>query len=310
MVAFSIGGLVWRNWAELRAADVVLRPGVLALSMALLVCYFVGRSQLWHLLTVRAGAAIPLGEAHAAWFYSQLGKYVPGKVFLYLGRLYYYWRHGRSTAQISVAFVVETLATLSASLVTVLGSLLLLDVAELRRWRPLLAFGLGALAVLLHPRFLAGALRTALRIFRRPPERVELAAGDTYLFVSLYVVNWMVFGLAFFVFINAIVSISGSYILYLAGAFSFASLVGMLSVFVPSGLGVREGILIFMLSRVMPLEAAIVVSIAARLWFTAVELAAIGMTRVVTRSPISWSTVSAAAGGGFGSEAAESKGNP
>jgi uncharacterized membrane protein YbhN (UPF0104 family) len=309
-VFFFVGSLIWRNWQEIREADFELRPGLLVLSIVLLGCYFVGRSLLWNFLTTRAGVAIGYRDAIAAWFYSQLGKYLPGKVFLYLGRLHYYRRQGRSTAQVSMVFIIETLATLSASIVTVLVSLLVLDVAEIEEWRYLLAVALVGLGVSLHPRFLNGTLGVVLRIFKRAPQRIELAAADTYLFVALYVVNWLVFGVAFYVFITAIVPISASYIIYLAGSFSLASLVGMFSVFVPSGLGVREGILIFMLSQVIPLEAAIVVSVAARLWFTAVELLAIGAVRMATGSPISWSASSEDADGdGFSTQPSGSKGS-
>lgn len=89
--------------------------------------------------------------------------------------------------------------------------------------------------------------------------------ADTYLFVLIYVANWMIFGLAFLVFINAMFDVGLRYVIYLAGSFSFASLIGMLSVFVPSGLGVREGILIFMLSQIMPVEVAIIISVSAPL---------------------------------------------
>ena len=102
-VFFFVGLVIWRNWSEIRDADFDLDPGLLVLSMALVGLYFVGRALLWHFLTTRAAVAIGPGEAVAAWFYSQLGKYLPGKVFLYLGRLHYYRRRGRPTAQVSVA---------------------------------------------------------------------------------------------------------------------------------------------------------------------------------------------------------------
>ena len=310
LVFVFVGSVIMRNWQDIREAEFDLHIGLLLLSFALLGLYFVGRSLLWHYLTARAGIAIPVGEAVAAWFYSQLGKYLPGKVFLYLGRLHYYRRHRRPTAILAMVFLVETLATLSASVVTVLVSLLLLDVVELEGWRILLVFALVAFTIILHPRFLNGGLRLGLRLFKRKPQQVELSASDTYLFVVMYVANWLVFGLAFFVFINSMLSISATYIIYLAGSFSLATLVGMFSVFVPSGLGVREGILMFMLSQVIPLEAAIVVSVAARLWFTVAELVAIGIVRAVTRSPISWSaSADASDEDGFSMVETQSKGS-
>lgn len=308
-VFFFVGTVIWRNWQQIRDADLELRSGLLVLSALLLGGYFFGRSLLWFHLTRQTGVAIPFGESVAAWFYSQLGKYLPGKVFLYLGRLYYYRRRDRSVAVVSMTFLVETLATLSASVVTVLVALLTLDVGDVGQWRPVLLVALVGLVVFLNPRFLNGALAVVLRVFGRPVQRVDLTAAQSYSFVLLYVVNWLVFGLAFAVFINSIVSISFGYVVYLAGSFSLASLAGMFSVFVPSGLGVREGILMFMLSQVMPLETAIVISVAARLWFTAVELLGIGVVRVVTRFPIAWSARADGEEDDFSGLPSESKGN-
>jgi hypothetical protein len=92
-----------------------------------------------------------------------------------------------------------------------------------------------------------------------------------------------VFGWAFFLFINSIYRIGAEHILYLAGAFSAASLIGMFSVFVPSGLGVREGVLILMLAPIVSVEAAIVISFASRLWFTATELTGIAASWMFMR---------------------------
>lgn len=308
-VFFFVGVVIWQNWQEIRDAELDLRPGLLAASALLLGAYFFGRSLLWLHLTRQTGVAIPFGDSVAAWFYSQLGKYLPGKVFLYLGRLYYYRRLDRSVAVVSMTFLVETLATLSAAVVTVLVALLTLDVGDVDAWRPVLLAALVGLAIMLNPRFLNGALAVVLRLLRRSPQRVDLTAAQSYNFVLLYVANWLIFGVAFAVFINSIVSISFGYVVYLAGSFALASLAGMFSLFVPSGLGVREGILMFMLSQVMPLETAIVISVAARLWFTAVELGGIGIVRIVTKAPIAWSARADTGEDDFSGLPSESKGN-
>lgn len=280
-VFYFVGSVVWTNWEQIRAADLSPDLWLLTLSFAVLTAYFVGRAVLWHVLTIGSGIAIPFPAAIAAWFYSQLGKYVPGKAFLFLGRLAYYRRYGRSAAALSATFAVETLATLLASVVMVLLALMTVDTG-LGRWRPLLGIALVALIIVLHPRLINWAMALLLRIFKRGARKIELSAKRTYLFVGAYFLNWFVCGLAFFLLLDALHPTPPRLILYLAGSFSFASLVGMFSIFVPSGLGVREGVLIIMLSQVMPAEVAITASLGARLWFTLAELIAIGTVRLTT----------------------------
>ena len=93
-IFFFIGRSLVRNWDELAAADLHFDIWLLLASFVLLGLWMVAQAIIWHLLTVSSGAHIPLPKAMAAWFYSQLGKYVPGKLFLYLGRVHLYAREG------------------------------------------------------------------------------------------------------------------------------------------------------------------------------------------------------------------------
>jgi uncharacterized membrane protein YbhN (UPF0104 family) len=56
---------------------------------------------------------------------------------------------------------------------------------------------------------------------------------------------------------------------------------GLIAVFAPMGLGVREGILVYFLSYLMPSAVAVVISILTRLWMTFIEIGLIGMIYLV-----------------------------
>jgi hypothetical protein len=260
------------------------------MSMAVLAAHFLGRALLWHFLTTRYRIDISLPQSISAWFLSQLGKYIPGKVFMYFGRLFYYARHGCSKTLFSICFVVETLATVLSSTLVVLIALSNVGIPELQPYQPLLLLSLVGLVAVLHPVVLRNLANLALGALGRSPIDFIPRGRDTALFVALYSVNWLIFGWAFFLFINSIYRIGAEHILYLAGSFSAASLIAMLGVFVPSGLGVREGVLIFMLAPVLSVEAAIVISFASRLWFTATELTGIGASWIFMRGLISRQT--------------------
>ncbi len=278
-----IGRSLAANWDQLSNADLQLDVSLLVLSMVVLAAWMVGQASIWHFLTVASGTGIAFPKALAAWFYSQLGKYLPGKVFLYLGRLHFYLREGGSAGPVSLAFGVEMVGSFAASIITVLVSVLTLDVAGLNAYRPWLVVGLVALLVILHPRVLSRVITLAARIIRRRPFPVTVGYLQMLRFIGLYVLNWVVFGAALFLFIRSFYPIDASSILFLAGAFSFASMIGILAVFAPSGLGVREGILALFLRQVMPTSVALVASIAARIWLTAVELALVALVALSVR---------------------------
>jgi uncharacterized membrane protein YbhN (UPF0104 family) len=282
-IFFFIARSLVRNWDQLAAADLHFDIWLLLGSFVLLGLWMVAQAAIWHLLTVSNGAHIPLPKAMAAWFYSQLGKYVPGKVFLYLGRVHLYTREGRGAGPITVAFGVEFVGNLAAAVLTVLLAAITSEVPALDDYRWLLLIALVAFLIALHPRFMGWAIKLAARALRRQPFQIDLSYRQILGYVFLYFVNWLLFGVALYVFIRSFYSLELSSILYLSGAFSLSSVIGILALFAPSGLGVREGILAIFLNQVMPTSVALVVSVASRLWITVADLAAAGIVYVFVR---------------------------
>lgn len=60
--------------------------------------------------------------------------------------------------------------------------------------------------------------------------------------------------------------------LFCAGVFGISAIMGILAIFAPSGLGVREGIILAGLMLIMPESDAAVISVISRLWQTIAEL--------------------------------------
>ena len=89
--------------------------------------------------------------------------------------------------------------------------------------------------------------------------------------IFFYIVSWMFYAFAFYFFIKSFQNLNVS-ILYIAGTFSFSIVIGMLAIFAPSGLGVRESILLLMIGVVATPQFASFISISSRLWFSSVEL--------------------------------------
>lgn len=265
------------TWPEVVSAGLRFSLGWLLASVVLLGSYLLMRALLWHRLTVVVGAGIRWDRAVSAWFYSQVGKYIPGKVFLYLGRLFLYVREGRSGAAVSFAFALEwLLSILAASILGLLG-------AVGRRVPGIPSFGLWLLGgslvlvvVSLHPVLLERAAARVSRIlgvapFGKPPAWRTLVG-----LTVLYILSWGICGLGFFSFLRSFYPVEATEIVFIAGSFSSAALIGTLVVFVPAGLGVREGVLAMLLSQILPEPAAVAGALLARGWFLVGELAGLG----------------------------------
>jgi uncharacterized membrane protein YbhN (UPF0104 family) len=101
--------------------------------------------------------------------------------------------------------------------------------------------------------------------------------------VARYIGVWCVFGLAFWLAARALYSIPAADLARYTGAFAAAWVVGFVIVFVPGGIGVREGVLVFLLRGRLGEAEAVVLATASRIAFTLVDLVGGGAALVALR---------------------------
>lgn len=279
---FLFASLV-RNWGQLQGRAFTLDWRGIALSYVVFGIYLVNRALIWHWMTRKFGCAIPLPKAMAAWFYSLLGKYVPGKVFLLAGRLHFYSQEGSSALRVSMCFALETVCILLASVLVLLVAPLFADLAIIAQYRVPALILVALFLVVIPPRHLERLANPLLRLARRPPILLPLRYRDVLAMVGLFTANWTLLGLGFYLMIVAIHPLGIRYLVYLAGSFALATTVGILALFAPAGLGVREAILVVALSAIMPKAMAIVVALVSRVWMTLGEVLAVGAVALALR---------------------------
>ena len=96
--------------------------------------------------------------------------------------------------------------------------------------------------------------------------------------LAFYMFSWVVNGIGFYLLIKSFYATPLSLILPLTGAFAVSWIIGFLSLITPSGLGIREGILTFLLGFYFPLPIAIIISLVSRLWIILGELVGAGVS--------------------------------
>ena len=277
IVVAGLLGLVIRvlviNLPDLDRQAVVLQPGWLATSCILLCLYYFILAGCWHGITVANQTALPAADGILAYFYSLLGKYIPGRVGLILGRLYLYKRGARQVKDVVVSLMLETtLQILSGALV------ILITMASapgpMHRYRAAVWALVAVMALASSPRVIQVILNRITRWLRRDPVKVSMRSWQSSGILLLYVVDCFILGAAFFAFVRGIAPVESAHFLYLNGAILLAGLAGVLSLFAPGGLGVREGVLLLLLQAIMPTGLAVVIVLATRCWTTVIELAA------------------------------------
>ena len=253
---------------------------VIAFSVFLVV--FPVYARLWQYILNRFGYSVGFLKSMRMWFLSQAGRYVPGKVWFALGRVYLCEREGVPVATASVALAVEMLLVLGSSLVVfALGASA--GAGGLRYPYSLTLCLLPVVIVGVHPRI----IKAVLRKLGRDLSGFTLTYPGVLLLLLCYTACWCVYGLGFYFIATSVRLGGGSALAVPVGAFSLfrqlsginaiAWSAGLLSVVTPAGLGVREGVSSMLLGPLFIKPYPALIPLVARVWVTIAEFATIGI---------------------------------
>ena len=268
-------------------ADYLVVPPVqsfplLIMSLVLLYFGFVADAVSWQRLLRAQGLAASLRRSVASCGLSIFGKYIPGKLWIIVGRAGYIAGKcgapmGRVTVVALQAQALVILVGLGFSVVTAVA------IDALRDWMSVIIVSCTALALVL---FNLRLNQLSTRLIRKILPRKQLSISRVVPGAGITVVPWVVLTWLFFSlgFYCLALSLSPSAPFMSAFAFPFAATVGILAIVVPGGLGVREGLLTLCLVGFgLALVDAASIAVFARLWFLVGEgaffLTALGVAR-------------------------------
>ena len=218
----------------------------------------------------------PYLEAARVWFVSNLARFIPGMVWQLVGV-------AAMSHERDVSPVAATAAVLLQQVVLVFTGLAVAAAwapALLARWaygiRPdqLLALTAGAmvLLVILLPRVLPLVSRVVGGALRRNVTWPPMPTGEFAWYVAGLCVPWVTYGVAFWLFGQGLLGAQAPVFTLAVGGFVASYVAGLIVVFAPSGLVVREAALVAALGPVLGGGPALVLAVASRLWLLVVEL--------------------------------------
>jgi len=82
--------------------------------------------------------------------------------------------------------------------------------------------------------------------------------------IALYIIVYALLGAQLYLVAGAFTSVPREWVMFFFGIYPAAALVGFLTLFAPSGIGVREGVGIFLLSHALPIQIAALIMITLR----------------------------------------------
>jgi hypothetical protein len=266
------------QWAEFRGRALTVRPRWSAVfgSAALVLLTYALLIESWRALVHAWGDRLGYGDAVRIWTVSNLGRYLPGKVWSIGAMGLLAQRAGVSPVAAAGSALLGTLVNLVAGFIVLFfaGPSVISTLApRASPYAALLPF-VGGLALLALPALLPVVVRAAARVTGRPyvPRRLRITTLARV--AAANVASWVLYGVAFRWLAGALLpGLAGKWVEYVA-VFAGSYLAGYLALVVPGGIGVRELSMtaaLVSLGAASPPDAALL-AVASRLWLTVLEL--------------------------------------
>jgi uncharacterized membrane protein YbhN (UPF0104 family) len=277
VVIFFVGRVILNNWEQVRTADWNVRPSYLFVSFCLSAAWFVFRPYGWKIILDGFGHPVPFPAVFRVCRQAELSRYVPGGVWQFVSRVVLLRQWDVSAAACLAATVVDLILATLASLLPAAWTLQE-SFEGFKTYHRVVLFALPVVAIfVVHPRLLnawAGFLAHRLGQTWTP---LEIRWRKLLGIWALYALGWVLLAAGVALFVHGVLRIPEGNTMFIGSSYTVAWLIGTLTMIAPGGMGIREGALGLLLSRVMPTGPAFTLAVGIRLWTLLVEIATYGL---------------------------------
>lgn len=265
------------NWQEVREISFTFNTlSLIAIMFFTLAVIVTGWSwgRILNEITKRDNKKVPNLEAIRVHVSSWLLKYIPGQAGSLLNKVMWAKKAGYGKKLVLVSFIYENVLLLIASFVLSVPILLIAVGGDIFVENPaytlLPLLSVVVLGGIVNKRTLHYLINKVFTKILKQSVTAEIFL-DTVQLVKLqlyFLVPRVINGIGFVCVVASFLDISAIHYLPLAAAYILAGAVGILAIFVPSGIGVREAVIVIFVTQFLPLEQAIVAAVVARLYST------------------------------------------
>ncbi|MEV6371735.1 lysylphosphatidylglycerol synthase transmembrane domain-containing protein [Micromonospora musae] len=294
VIAAIAAGMAWSvisQWPQVRETWLDLAWSSVVLAVLAVLGGMFANSMAWRAAAQDLEHRVSVPAALRILMVGQLGKYIPGSVWAYVLQMELGRRAGLPRARAFLA----TLVALGLGVVAALGvgllslpSLLDATADSGAEYAEPVRVALYIVAVLFPialicaiPAVLTRLIQIMLKLLRRPPLQHKLTLPGVLRVVGWSALGYTLFGVHLWLLANAQAAPGVGGLLRSIGSFAIAMTVGMFAFLSPSGLGVREAVLVATMAPFLAgaggVGAATGIALASRLIFTVADLLAAGI---------------------------------
>ena len=289
IVSFTfLGKVLLQNWNVVKEYAFNFNYLYLGLSLAFGTLGFIGYSVIWRQIIKQLDSSTTLSVSSAIRIYSSsaITKYIPTSIVLYASRIYL-------TISAGVSKTISFISVFFEGILAIVGQLLFAAVFLIALPGvavPLVVLTL-VIGIWMAILFRSHHLKAIINFFARftgrrlEGENIFLPLRAIIRIISLYFINALINGVGFYFLVISFLPSEVAALPMLMGIYIFSGVMGTLVFFVPGGLGIREGLLVALLSLSLPLGVAVVVALTSRVWTITLELLVFGGALVHSKLP-------------------------
>jgi uncharacterized membrane protein YbhN (UPF0104 family) len=283
LIFFFMGRNLHANWSRLSEYSWDFNYGLLVASIGMVAVLNSLIAIGWLAILKQLGVHLGFWKGLRINLLSQLGKYLPGKVWMVVGKVILAGREGKPRKPVFASTVFENaFATVSGLFLSVV----FVAASGTTKFYYLLGPAVvcivaGLIAV--HPAVFQRIANYVLKKVKRSPITVTMKYRTVLALLAYYFCYWLVMGVAFYLFFSSIYPLSPTLIFDVAGIVAISALAGFFALITPGGLGVREGVMVVLLTAYVPVPVAVILSFGHRIWLTLSELALAGIVAAAVK---------------------------
>ncbi|WP_315772183.1 lysylphosphatidylglycerol synthase transmembrane domain-containing protein [Rhodococcoides kroppenstedtii] len=272
-IVVTVALAVRSQWADVR--DTITTLGIWSLIGATFFVFLGMGSAVraWQHALGSLHFPIPAFDAARCYLVGQLAKYLPGSVWAFVLQAELVRRAGVTRAAGFTAVLVTVgLSTTSALVVGLLALPALFHLSSVAAIGVLCLVPISLICA--YPAVLTRLVNVLLRLLRLPPLTEPLTRRKIALALGWCATSWVFYGIHLWILTSNSVGLHPAGLVQCIGALALGMCAGVLVFVAPSGIGVREAVVVAALSPFMPSGVALGLALASRLIFTLCEVVA------------------------------------
>ncbi|HMC54777.1 MAG TPA: lysylphosphatidylglycerol synthase domain-containing protein [Gemmatimonadaceae bacterium] len=278
LALYYVGRTLLGQWNQFRAQPLVAEPRWLEIiaSGALVLLTYGVLVHTWRVMLGAYAQRLSFWSAARIWSVSNLGRYVPGKIWQITAMGMLANRAGVSPVASTGTAILSTIVNIACGifLVVLLGW----------RWLGTMRADLRAIALVLLAAAAAGLValpsllpRVSALASRATGRQIDVGTVPRRTVAAAIIGNliaWILYGIAFMWLVRGVLGTAAGATWQYIAVYSASYVVGYLFLFLPGGIGPREGVMVALLTSLQlatPKQAWLVAG-ASRVWLTVLEI--------------------------------------